>query len=126
MPQCIFIKIDVFVRNTFAQFSFDAVANGRTRSRSNNAEQDSNDEPARITARHQELGDRPGQQADDDPADHAIILKEPCHPAFLVYSSLPLVRTDAPTRACGASAAVSRKRLAFKRRPTRLLRKVTY
>src|SRR5918995_837676 len=91
----------------------DRLAEESGEQRSGDAEKDGDDAPARIAPGHQQLGKPAGQQADDNPAEDAVILH---HAASPFMTSAPHRRgriNHAPTRLGGASAAVGRKSVAM-------------
>ena len=94
--------------------------------RAGDAEQDGDDAAARVAAGHQQLGHAAGQAADDDPAEDSVVWPSSQLPllaaAFRRASHLQI----APTRACDASATVSRKALAMPASTAGLLREVSY
>src|SRR5215212_11803210 len=61
MTQCVFVKVNIFVRNAFAQFFFNCIAYGGTRSRADSTEQSRANHSKReqwSNARHDETRDR--------------------------------------------------------------------
>src|SRR5687767_6318431 len=84
---------------TFARFiPADCLAEESREQRTRNAEKDRDDAAARIAPGHQQLGDPAGQQADDNPADNAVILH---HAASPFMTAAPHSRggiNHAPTR----------------------------
>ncbi len=92
--------------------------------RAGDPEQDRDDATAWVLAGHEELGDRAGKAADDDPTDNAVTVPSTRFPSSIVVQATLGLR--AATRTRGTSATVSRKAVAIVNPAALLLHGVTY